>query len=123
MIPPVPEALFENKTVLGTGCDSCKKLQAEVKRLEKENNHLLDTCLAAGFIGHGTQIIGDKRYKELVKAETKIKRLEKVLEQIVKEGRRETDEDRDKSSMGLIDFILKKLVNITLWAEQALKGK
>jgi len=55
------------------------QLQAEVERLEKENNHLLDTCFAACYIGKGTQIIGDKRYKELVKAEAKVKRLEKLL--------------------------------------------
>ncbi len=44
------------------------------EQLEAENNKLLDTCLAAGFIGNGTQIIGDKRYEELVAAEKEFKR-------------------------------------------------
>ena len=40
---------------------------------ESDNDRLLDTMLAAGFIGNGTQIVGDKRYEELCKAEKDLK--------------------------------------------------
>ena len=44
-----------------------------IEHIEAENKKLLDSGIAAGFIGNGTQIIGDKRYKELVAAEKEFK--------------------------------------------------
>lgn len=53
--------------------------KAENEKLERENNQLLDTLIAAGFIGDGTQIIGDKRYEELVKAELDLRETNQQL--------------------------------------------
>lgn len=47
--------------------------------LEDENVKLLETCLAAGFLGNGTQIVGDTRYKQLCDAEDENKRLRGAL--------------------------------------------
>lgn len=65
-------AMATNKEIL----DAAAKNAAYIVKLETENSRLLDTCLAAGFIGNGTQIIGDKRYAELLKAETTLAALE-----------------------------------------------
>ena len=55
------------------------KLQSHLDRAEAENGKLLDTIMAAGFIGQGTQIIGDKRYEELKRAEADNKRLRELV--------------------------------------------
>ena len=60
-------------------CDRLDRAEARLKELEVENGKLLDTLIAAGFIGQGTQIIGDKRYKELIVAEAINKDLIKAL--------------------------------------------
>lgn len=57
-----------------------KKLCDRLDRAEAENGKLLDTIMAAGFIGQGTQIIGDKRYEELKRAEAINKELLKACE-------------------------------------------
>lgn len=57
-------------------------LRLENKQLQTENNRLIDTLMAAGFIGQGTQIIGDKRYEELMVAESKLKELQGALSYI-----------------------------------------
>lgn len=41
----------------------------QIKKLKAENEKLLETLLAAGFLGNGTQLIGDMRYRELVDKE------------------------------------------------------
>lgn len=46
-----------------------------IEQLEAENKKLLDICIAGGFIGQGTQLIGDERYKELIAAEKEYKRI------------------------------------------------
>ena len=46
-----------------------------ISGLEAENDQLTTTCLAAGFIGDGTQIIGDKRYEQLIATEAKVQEL------------------------------------------------
>jgi len=72
MIPPVPEALFENKTVLGTGCDSCKKLQAKVKRLEGLIQEGCDTWYRD--VGWGYRDVGwDSFQRWIKKAEQALK--------------------------------------------------
>jgi len=52
---------------------SCLAIDAPIHtvitNLKNERDKLTDTLIATGFIGNGTQIIGDKRYEELIKAE------------------------------------------------------
>ena len=55
-------------------------------RVEAENGKLLDIIMAAGFIGQGTQIIGDKRYEELMIAEARNKDLLEVCEKAFEES-------------------------------------
>ena len=66
-------------------CDNmnpkARTLQAKNKELEAERDRLLDTCLAAAFIGNGTQIVGDKRYEELLQAEAKNKEAIAIIEE------------------------------------------
>jgi len=56
------------------------RMGKEIECLNRENDQLVETCLAAGFIGKGTTIIGDKRYEELVEAEIKNKQLNKIID-------------------------------------------
>lgn len=63
-------------------CPACqsKKLKeaaARIAQLEAKNGKLLNVCIAGGFIGTGTQIIGDKRYEELLEKEAKAAELER----------------------------------------------
>lgn len=46
-----------------------KQVRKYIRELTKENTKLLDNWLSAGFIGNGTQIIGEKRYNELIEKE------------------------------------------------------
>ena len=55
------------------------KQRAENERLERDNNHLTDTLIAAGFIGHGTEVVGVK-YHEKLKAE--LARLKAIVEKL-----------------------------------------
>lgn len=76
------QAESAQKTVAITALEIIRdNLQAENKWLRRENNQLLDICLAAGFIENGTQIIGDKRYEELIEAEIELKK--RMKEEIV----------------------------------------
>lgn len=54
----------------------------QITKLQVENKRLLDTCLAAGFIGKGTQIIGDRRYEELLTCEKRVEQYKAELEWI-----------------------------------------
>ena len=63
---------------------------------ETAKNKLLDTCLAAGFIGHGTQIVGDTRYRQLREAEAESERLRGALEALFNQFRNSGTLDNDQ---------------------------
>ena len=54
-------------------------LRAENERRERDNNHLTDMLIAAGFIGQGTEIVGVK-YHEKLKADNA--RLQGIVEKL-----------------------------------------
>lgn len=55
-----------------------------INNLKEERDKLTDTLMAAGFIGAGTQIIGDMRYKELLDAENELHLMRTINENLSK---------------------------------------
>jgi len=53
-------------------------LYEQLKELQTENEKMADMLIAGSFLGRGTQLIGDMRYQELLKAEAENKDLKEA---------------------------------------------
>ena len=79
-----PNRFFDEAQIRAKAYGYWLKAEAEISKLKAENERLLDTCIAGGFIGNGTQLIGDERYKRLLAAEAENDKLKKFVREFIR---------------------------------------